>query len=448
MEPKKRALVIDDETGFTRMLSLYLEKAGYEVIAADSGERGLEVALTKSPDIVLVDLRLPGMDGIAVVKELVQRLPAVPTIMITAYATIDNTVEAMKAGAADYLVKPFTPQQIVQVMEQALARAAQRCEATAGARGAGRELRANVKTRSPAMQAALMLAHRAAKTDATLLLLGETGTGKSRLARYIHDLSPRAAAPFIAVHCAAIAPSLVESQLFGHCKGSFSGADRVQPGFVEAAGAGTLFLDDVGELPLEIQGKLLRLLEEREYVRVGDNVARTSEARIMAATHRDLKAAVQNGSFREDLYYRLNVLSLRIPSLRERRVDIPGLAYGMVEDLVQRYQRHPVAISPAAERELIAYSWPGNLRELVNVLERAVILATGDTLTPEQLPEEVRAVASDSPAAQDVSETLDAAERRHLIAVLARHPTLESAAKALGIDPSTLYRKRHRYGLL
>jgi NtrC-family two-component system response regulator AlgB len=250
-------------------------------------------------------------------------------------------------------------------------------------------------------------------------------------------LSPRRDSPFVTVTCAVIAEAQIESELFGRTEGG-------RAGYIEAAGAGTLFLDEVGDLPRDAQGKLLRLLEEHEYVRVGDHEPRSSDARVIAATHQDLRAAVTAGTFREDLFYRLNVVSIRLPSLRERRDDIVDLAERTLGELARQHRRAPLAIAPATRAALAAYSWPGNLRELVNVLERAVILAVGDELTRDLLPEEVRAGAA---APRDDDESLEAVERRHIAAVLARHPTLESAARALGIDPSTLYRKRDRYGL-
>jgi NtrC-family two-component system response regulator AlgB len=243
-----------------------------------------------------------------------------------------------------------------------------------------------------------------------------------------------------------ISPNLIENELFGHARGAFTGADTARVGHVEVAGSGTLFLDEVGDLPREAQGKLLRLLEEHEYVRVGDTEPRSTNARVIAATHRDLKAAVASGSFREDLFYRLNVVVIRVPALRERREDIPELAQAMIADLSAQHRREPLQLDPAATAALGAYAWPGNLREMVNVLERAVILAGGTAITPDLLPEELRAGApARVEGAED--ESLEAAERRHIAAVLAHHQTLDSAAKALGIDPSTLYRKRERYGL-
>ena len=448
-----RVLVIDDEESIRKMLRVCLEGAGYRVTLAPSGEAGVAAAKRAPPDVALVDLRLGGMDGIAVTRALAQEAPTAAVIIMTAYATIDNAVDAMRAGAADYLPKPFTPAQVLHVVEKAVEAAGLRAELAELKSATSRGVRPSFETRSAALRDALAVAGRVAGTDATVLLLGETGTGKGVLARHVHALSPRAERPFVTVNCAVISPSLIENELFGHARGAFTGADSARVGHVEVAGNGTLFLDEVGDLPREAQGKLLRLLEEHEYVRVGDTEPRRSDARVIAATHRDLKAAVTAGAagaFREDLFYRLNVVTIRVPSLRDRREDIPDLSQAMIADLSAQHRREPLALDPAATAALSAYGWPGNLRELVNVLERAVILAGGAVITPDLLPEELRAGApsrAQDAAGSDADESLEAAERRHIAAVLARHPTLDSAARALGIDPSTLYRKRERYGL-
>ncbi|HWZ88847.1 MAG TPA: sigma 54-interacting transcriptional regulator, partial [Polyangiaceae bacterium] len=303
-----------------------------------------------------------------------------------------------------------------------------------------------VKSASAAVLEAYTLAERVAASEATVLILGETGTGKSILARHIHQRSPRAARPFVTVNCATISTNLIENELFGHAKGAFTGADQPRAGYVEAAKNGSLFVDEVGDLGKETQGKFLRLLEEREYVRVGDTEPRRSDARIIAATHRDLKAAVGDGSFRDDLFYRLNVVTIRLPSLRQRREDIPALVTSFLKPSQSAHAR-ALTVSAEAMTALVAYDWPGNIRELSNVLERATLLANGDVLTPDLLPEEVRASSRTVVPLQDGDESLEAAERRHIASVVARHPTLDTAAKALGIDPSTLYRKRERYGL-
>jgi NtrC-family two-component system response regulator AlgB len=445
-DAKGRILVVDDEASIRSMLRVCLEGAGHQVTLAPNGEAGVAAARRAPPDVALVDLRLSGMGGLDVVRALAQDAPATAVVLITAYATIDNAVDAMRAGAVDYLPKPFTPAQVLHAVDKVLAQSRMQHELAELKRAGGRGIHPRFESRSVAMQQALAVAVRAAATDATVLLLGETGTGKGFLARHIHGLSPRRARPFVTVNCAVVAPSLIESELFGHARGAFTSADRPRAGHVEAAGGGTLFLDEVGDLPKEAQGKLLRLLEEHEYVRVGDTEPRRSDARIVAATHRDLRAAVAAETFREDLFYRLHVVTATLPPLRDRREDVPDLAAAIVADLAAQHRRGPFALAPATVAALCGYRWPGNQRELVNVLERAVIVAEGAELTPDLLPEEVRATAAPSEVTPG-GDTLEAAERRHIATVLARYPTLDAAAKALGIDPSTLYRKRDRYGL-
>jgi NtrC-family two-component system response regulator AlgB len=443
-----RILVVDDEESIRKMLRVCLEGAGYAVTLAPNGEAAVASARRAPPDLALVDLRLGGMDGIAVTRALAHDAPLCSVVLMTAYATIDNAVDAMRAGAADYLPKPFTPAQVLHVVRKVAEAARLRAEVAELRSATARGVRVRLDTASPAMKEALAVAARVAPTDATVLLAGETGTGKGVIARHIHALSPRADRPFVTLNCAVVSPTLIENELFGHAKGAFTGADSARVGHVEAAGNGTIFLDEIGDLPREAQGKLLRLLEEHELVRIGDTEPRRAEARVIAATHRDLKAAVSSGAFREDLFYRLNVVTIRVPPLRERPEDIAGLAAAIVADLSAQHRREPLRIDPAAMAALTAYRWPGNVRELSNVLERAVILAAGDAVTTDLLPEELRAGAPPSaaaPAADD--ESLEAAERRHIMAVLARHPTLDAAAKALRVDPSTLYRKRERYGL-
>ncbi|MFT3769763.1 MAG: sigma-54 dependent transcriptional regulator [Minicystis sp.] len=442
-----RILVVDDEESIRKMLRMCLEGAGYDVTLAPTGEAAVAAAKRAPPDLALVDLRLGGMDGIAVTRALAHDAPASSVVLMTAYATIDNAVDAIRAGAADYLPKPFTPAQVLHVVRKTLDAARMRAELAELQRGAARGVRARLDTGSAAMREAIAVATRVAATDATVLLTGETGTGKGVIARHIHALSPRAPRPFVTLNCAVVSATLIENELFGHAKGAFTGADGARVGHVEAAGSGTIFLDEIGDLPRESQGKLLRLLEEHEYVRVGDTDPRRSEARVIAATHRVLRAAVTSGAFREDLFYRLNVVTIRVPPLRERREDIPALAAAVVADLSAQHRREPLTLDAAAASALAAYPWPGNVRELCNVLERAVILAAGDVITPDLLPEELRAAAPGPLAAAADDESLEAAERRHITAVLARHPTLDAAARALRIDPSTLYRKRERYGL-
>ena len=444
MAVKPQILVIDDDESIRRTLRLCLEAGDYSVSLASSGEAGLALAKKQPPDLALVDLRLGGMDGLAVTRALAQEAPGAQVIIMTAYATIDNAVEAMRAGASDYLAKPFTPAAVKHVVARVLDAARMRHELAEVER---HNRRTPVKSSNPQVIEAYTLAERVAGSDATVLLLGETGTGKSLLARHVHQRSPRAARPFVTVNCATISTNLIENELFGHAKGAFTGADQPRAGYIEAAKNGSLFVDEVGDLGKETQGKFLRLLEEREYVRVGDTEPRRSDARIIAATHRDLKASVADGSFRDDLFYRLNVVTIRLPALRQRREDIPGFVNSFLKPVAQSGRHSTMTISAEAMAALVAYDWPGNIRELSNVLERATLLATGDELTPDLLPEEVRVSSRSVLPMQDGDESLEAAERRHIAQVVARHSTLDTAARALGVDPSTLYRKRERYGL-
>ncbi|RYE93644.1 MAG: sigma-54-dependent Fis family transcriptional regulator [Myxococcales bacterium] len=451
-----RVLVVDDEENIRRMVRVCLEAAGHTVTLAPTAEAAVAAARRSPPDLALVDVRLGAADGLEVTRALRQEAPGARVVMMTAYATVDNAVAAMKAGASDYLPKPFTPEQLLHAVQRAVASASLEHELAELRRQGPSRTQPRFDSQSVAYREALAVAARVAPTEATVLLQGETGTGKGVLARHIHALSPRAARPLVTVNFAVLSPSLIENELFGHARGAFTGADGARAGHVEAAGTGTLFLDEVGDLPREVQGKLLRLLEEREYVRVGDIEPRRSEARIVAATHRDLRAEVAAGRFREDLYFRLNVITVRVPPLRERRDDLPSLAASILADLCRRQHRRPMTLDPSTLAALMAHDWPGNLRELVNALERAVILAGGDLLTVDLLPDELRGRAP-APAAVErpvlageahaEDERLESAERRHIAAVLARHPTLDAAARALGVDPSTLYRKRERYGL-
>jgi NtrC-family two-component system response regulator AlgB len=444
MTTKPQILVIDDDESIRRTLRLCLESAGYSVLLAASGEAGIALAKKQPPDLSLVDLRLGGMDCLAVTRALAQEAPGALVILMTAYATIDNAVEAIRAGAADYLAKPFTPAAVKHVVSRVLDSGRMREELAE----VDRHTRPDpVKSANPSVLAAYLLAERVASSEATVLILGETGTGKSILARHLHKRSPRLARPFVTVNCATISSNLIENELFGHAKGAFTGADQPRAGYVEAAKNGSLFVDEVGDLGKETQGKFLRLLEEREYVRVGDTEPRRSDARIIAATHRDLKASVADGSFRDDLFYRLNVVTIRLPALRQRREDIPALVASFLKPALRSGRARAMTVSPEAMAALASYDWPGNIRELSNVLERAALLANGDLLTPDLLPEEVRSSSQLVAPLEDGDESLEAAERRHVAAVVARHPTLDTAARALGIDPSTLYRKRERYGL-
>lgn len=441
---RPRILVIDDDESTRRTLRLCLEAADYAVSLATSGETGLALAKRRPPDLALVDLRLGGIDGLAVTRALALEAPAAQVIVMTAYATVDNAVDAMRSGARDYLAKPFTPAVLKHVVARVLEAARLREELAELGRQRRRSL---LQSASAAVQAAYTLAERVAPSGAAVLIQGESGTGKSVLARHIHASSERSSRPFVTVNCATISRESIESELFGHAQGAIGSSDPAHAGHVEAARNGTLFIDEVSHLGKETQGKLVRLLEEREYVRVGDSEPRRADARILAATPTDLKALVTSGAFREDLFYRLSAVTIRLPPLRERREDIPALVNGLLAAPNLSAHTKPMTASEEARAALIAYDWPGNLRELSNVLERAALLANGDIVTPDLLPEEVRASSRSVLPLSDEDESLEAAERRHIALVVARHPTLDSAAKALGVDPSTLYRKRERYGL-
>jgi NtrC-family two-component system response regulator AlgB len=351
----------------------------------------------------------------------------------------------MREGAFHYVMKPFSLDEVGLLVDRALELSALRRES--------RELRRALdppvllESQAPAMRRALETARQAAASDATLLLLGESGTGKNVLARAIHAWSPRAEAPFVTIACTTLAEHLLESELFGHVKGAFTGAWKDRPGRLEAAAGGTVFLDEVGELPPELQAKLLRFLEERRFERVGDTRTLEVDARIVAATNRDLEAEVHAGRFRMDLFYRLAVVTLRLPPLRERREDLPALVDHLLETLAARQRRPKPDLEPAAREALAGHAWPGNVRELANVLERALVLSRSERIAAEDLPDALLAPPREeaTPAADPAS--LEEVERRHVQQVMASSATLEEAAARLGIDPTTLWRKRRRWGL-
>jgi NtrC-family two-component system response regulator AlgB len=438
-------LVVDDEKNIRSHLSTYLTGLGHRVLLAADGIEALRSADAEHVDLVLTDLRMAGMDGMSLLRELRRRRPDAVVVLMTAYATIPGAVEAMREGAFHYLVKPFGLDEVGLVVERALE--------VHGLRRENRALRSAVEnaplleSRSDAMRHALDTAQRAADSDVTVLLLGESGTGKNVLARAIHRWSARRSAPFVTVSCTTLAEHLLESELFGHVKGAFTGAWKDKPGRIEAAHGGTIFLDEIGELAPELQAKLLRFLEERRFERVGDSRTREVDARIIAATHRDLEAEVRSGRFRSDLYYRLAVVAIPVPPLRERRDDLPALVEHLLATLSARHHRTRPELSADAIDAIAAYPWPGNVRELANALERALVLSRGEAIGAESLPDAVHAPPRDAPAASEGSQSLEEVERRHIQHVIASSPTLEDAAARLGIDPTTLWRKRKRWEL-
>jgi NtrC-family two-component system response regulator AlgB len=437
-------LVVDDEKNIRTHLSTYLGSLGHRVETADDGAQALTLLDRLSPELVFSDVRMAGMDGMELLREVRRRRPEAVVVLMTAYATIAGAVEAMRQGAYDYLVKPFSLDEVGLLLERVLE--------VHGLRQENRRLRTAVEepalleSASSAMQRVLATARQVAGSDVTLLLTGESGTGKNVLATAIHRWSQRRTGPFVTIACTTLAEHLLESELFGHVRGAFTGAWKDRPGRLEAARGGTVFLDEVGELPPELQAKLLRFLEERRFERVGGAETLEVDARIVAATNRDLEVEVHAGRFREDLFFRLNVVALRLPALRDRREDLPALVDTLLGRLCARHGRPLLALDPAARAALAAYDWPGNIRELVNALERAVVLARGGAIGADDLPDRLLAPAPDSPPLPGGS-SLEDMEQRHVRQVLAESSTLEEAAARLGINVTTLWRKRKRWGL-
>jgi two-component system response regulator GlrR len=378
MSTQPGILVVDDDPDLLRLLTIRLESAGYRVSAAHSAERALAQMAVDRPALVITDLRMGGMDGLALFDAVRTSYPTLPVIILTAHGTIPDAVAATRRGVFGYLTKPVDPQTLLAEVERALA-----LGVTAGAsEPEDSTWVTGIVTRSSRMQELIAKARRIAPTEASVLILGESGSGKELLARAIHEASPRAGRPFVAINCAAIPADLLESELFGHLRGSFSGATRDHPGLFAAAEGGTILLDEIGDMPLALQAKLLRVLQERHVRPVGSTQAREIDVRLISASHRNIEAAVAEGAFRDDLYYRLNVVTLRLPSLAERRDDIPLLAMHFLRELSARYERQVNGFAPEAMALLVAADWPGNVRQLRNVVEQAVALATS-AVVPE-----------------------------------------------------------------
>ena len=400
---KKQVLVVDDEPNLRRVLAAILLRDGYDVHEADNGESALEFLREHHLDLVITDLRMPRVDGMELLRQ-VQRIDVqLPVVMLTAHGTVDNAVEALKLGAIDYLTKPFDQSEIRNVVRKALrTRDLSQADAPTEQRSGSGEASASSEPgarygligQSARTTEVYALLDRVADSPTTVLVTGESGTGKELIARALHENSRRRDKPFIKVNCAAIPKDLVESELFGYERGAFTGAVTSKPGRFELADKGTLFLDEIGELPLDMQVKLLRVLQESEFERVGGIRTIRVDVRLVAATNRDLKREIAQGSFREDLYYRLNVVPIALPSLRERASDIPLLVDFFLEKFNQRLKKQVVGVTPEALAKLTAYTWPGNIRELENVLERAVLFADGPRVREEDLTAEVRGLSA------------------------------------------------------
>ena len=439
-----KVLVVDDEHNIRRALTVALESMEHQVTSVADGVSALHELRASSYEVMLLDLKLSQESGLTVLEEALRISPQLAVVIVTAFASIETAVEAMRRGAFDYLPKPCTPEQVRHVLER-IART-KRLEG----RVAELESRLNAEspqvdltTQAPAMQKVLEIAFKAAESDATVLLLGESGTGKSVLARTIHERSPRQGGAFVTVSCPSLTRELLASELFGHVKGSFTGAVKDTWGKVTAAEGGTLFLDEIGDLPTEIQAKLLRLLQEREYERVGETTPRRANVRVIAATNHDITKAVASGQFREDLFYRLNVIAITLPPLRDRPQDIERVALSHLQFVAAHCGKTIDHISTEALERLKHYSWRGNIRELRNVIERAVILSAGPKLEAKDLGDIANDQASEVRLGSKVS--LEELENAHIKQVIANSATLEEAAAILGIDPATLYRKRKKF---
>jgi DNA-binding NtrC family response regulator len=446
-------LVVDDESGILDSLNILLRNEGFAPHLAHGGKAGLERIAEMSPDIVLTDIRMPNVSGVEILAAARQSDPDVPVILMTAQATLQSAMQAVNEGAFYYIQKPFRNDELIAILRRAaehrnlraenksLKQAIQRHERTGVARPVGT---------SKAWLEILRLVETVAPTDSTVLIQGESGTGKEIIARYIHDLSTRTEGPFLSINCGALPESLLESELFGHVKGSFTGAHRDKIGLFGASTKGTFFLDEIGETTPATQVKLLRALQHREVIPVGSTDAVPVDTRVLAATNRDLDEEIRAGNFRSDLYYRLNVISLHLPPLRQRRDDIPLLAEHFLHRIATGRNEEPKRLTDAACTALYEYNWPGNVRELENALERSIILTPGDEIDTDALPERVTErrteplVSTRTPP----NPTLEAVERAYIMWVLQSESGNKSrAAEALGIDPSTLYRKLSRYGV-
>jgi DNA-binding NtrC family response regulator len=446
---KKRILVVEDEDKLRRVLELQLVSAGFDVDQAASAEEGLKVV--DRADLVLTDLRLPHMDGLQFLALIRRQNAQVPVVMMTAFGSIETAVESMKAGATDFLLKPFSLDHLMQVVNKALEVRALRDENRQLKAELGRRYEFdNIIGRSPAMQEIFDTIERVAPTRSTVLLAGESGVGKDLIARAIHFHSPRRDRPLVKINCTALPENLMESELFGYEKGAFTGANTSKPGKFEQADTGTVFLDEIGDVPGAIQVKLLRVLQEREFERLGSNVVRHIDVRVIAATNQDLRAALEQGTFREDLYYRLNVVPINIPPLRERKQDIPFLAVHFVKKLAPDSGGRVESITDAAVEKLLAYHWPGNVRELENVIERSLVMCAGTQLDAADIKLESAPRPRPSSEAHFLPEglSLDQYEQEIIREALRRADGNKSqAARMLGLTRNALRYRLTQMGL-
>ncbi|TLP76536.1 sigma-54-dependent Fis family transcriptional regulator [Pseudomonas nitroreducens] len=443
-EQQGRILLVDDESAILRSFRYCLEDEGYSVATASSAQQAENLLQRQVFDLCFLDLRLGDDNGLDVLAQMRVQAPWMRVVIVTAHSAVDTAVDAMQAGAADYLVKPCSPDQL----RLAAAKQLEVRQLTARIEALEGEMRKQgdvLESHSPAMAAVLETARQVAATDANILILGESGSGKGELARAIHGWSKRAKKSCVTINCPSLSAELMESELFGHSRGAFTGATENTLGRISQADGGTLFLDEIGDFPLILQPKLLRFIQDKEYERIGDPVTRNADVRILAATNRDLAGMVAQGTFREDLLYRLNVIVLNLPPLRERAEDIIGLAERFLARFVKDYGRPARGFTDEARALLRRYNWPGNVRELRNVIERASIICNLDLIGVEQLA--IGEQTTNSAPRIGEAMSLEELEKAHIAAVMASSATLDQAAKTLGIDASTLYRKRKQYSL-
>jgi two-component system response regulator HydG len=448
---RPKVLVVEDDPDIRKILELFLAEKGFQVKVAESAQRALEVLDQEPTDLILSDVRMPGMSGLELLRHLKERDPEIQLVLMTAYSCVKDAVEAIQLGAADYVEKPIDFRRLERVMQTVLEkRQLEHRTRILEQRLQGSVVFEGVVARSQSMLEIFAFVERLARYPTTALITGESGTGKELVARALHNLSPLRDRPFVICNCTTLAPTLLESELFGHVRGAFTGADRDRKGLFEAAHGGTIFLDEIGELPLSVQVKLLRVLENREIKRIGSPDPIQIEIRVIAATNRDLAQMVKLGTFRDDLYYRLNVGAQHLPPLRERKEDIELLARHFIDIFNEKLARSVAGMTPQVLDIFQRYPWPGNVRELANVIERAMVVVKGSLILPENLPPhlfEARPVMGDDPDAMP-DLTLQAAEREQILRALqASGGKRVEAARRLGLSRRTLYRKLDRYGI-
>lgn len=440
-------LVIDDEKNIREGLQIALEDEGYDVIIAANGTEGLDRALHEEVDLIITDLRMPGVSGKEILKAVISKTPGVPVIVLTGHGTIETAVDAMRLGAYDFLTKPLDLERLSLLVKRAL----KGRELVLKHRQLEQELTKtklskDIVVKSPVMENLMNVVKKVAPSRASVLITGESGVGKEVIADAIHSLSDRADKPIIKVHCAALSETLLESELFGHEKGAFTGAIATKHGRFELADGGTIFLDEIGEIDQNLQIKLLRVIQEKKFERVGGEKTLSVDVRVIAATNKDLKAEVEKGNFREDLFYRLNVVHLEVPPLRERKEDMPLLAYSFIKEFAKENGKPEMHVDQKARAAMYSYSWPGNIRELKNCIESAVVMSSGDTITYADLPEYITNSSTDNQIKLPFGIQLADAEKEIIIQTLNHYNGNKTqTAQVLGIDRKTLHRKLTDY---